>query len=166
MESLPAKPRTRPDLLVAIDTHCAPLAWHGARTNLTKHLTVVRIRETGLRASIRRRAQLRAEWEAGGNDPADLAVALEVDVLVAQDARAARAELRRLGGSQCSETAFYVGTAAGLKTLISDIYVAEVADAVILRPIVPTGAKRGVMDALIDEHVLPALRQSRLASAS
>ena len=110
---------------------------------------------------------MRAAWTSLGNEPADLVVALEVDVLIADDAATARAKLLRLGESRFGDTVRYVGTANGLLTLILDIYTAEVADAVILRPI---DSAAGSADdgrssaALIAEQVLPQLTKRSVAA--
>ncbi len=114
---------------------------------------------------------MRAAWTSLGNEPADLVVALEIDVLIADDAATARAKLLRLGESRFGDTVRYVGTANGLLTLILDIYTAEVADAVILRPI--DSAAESADDsvdagrntaALIAEQVLPQLTKRSVAA--
>lgn len=158
-------PRTRPELLVAIDGDDRPLAWSGARPTEGPSSMVRRIRQPELRGGIRERAALRAGWQELGDDPADLVVALEIDVVIAEDAATARAELLRLGESRFGDTVRYVGTAKGLLTLIVDIYVAEVADAVILRPLDrgQTGDRPGSAQ-LIADHVLPQLLERAAAA--
>jgi hypothetical protein len=158
--------RSRPELLVAIDGDDHPIAWSGPRPRDAHPALIRRIRQPELRGGIRERGQMRADWEHLGNDPADLVVALEIDVLIADDAATARAELLRLGESRFGDTVRYIGTANGLLTLILDIYTAEVADAVILRPIDAAPAASAdesvVSDhrgsaALIADQVLPRL---------
>lgn len=153
--------RTRPELLVAIDGD-TPIAWSGPRP-VDAHASVVRrIRQPELRGGIKERAQLRASWRHLGDNPADLVVALEIDVLIADDAATARAELLKLGESRFGDTVRYVGTAAGLLTLILDVYTAEVADAVILRPL--DGAADSGSAGLIADQVLPRLRERAAAA--
>lgn len=154
--------RTRPELVVAIDGDNHPIAWSGPRPADADASVVRRIRQPELRGGIKERAQLRAGWQELGGNPADLVVALEIDVLIADDAATARAELLRLGASRFGDTVRYVGTAQGLLTLILDVYTAEVADAVILRPIdaaAPDGSA-----ALIADQVLPRLRERAAAA--
>ncbi|RZL74904.1 MAG: hypothetical protein EOP32_32610 [Rhodococcus sp. (in: high G+C Gram-positive bacteria)] len=118
-----------------------------------------------MRGGIRERAQLRSEWSQAGRDPAGLIVAIEIDVLIDASAAAARAELLRLGESQSGDTLRYVGTANGLTTLVLDVYVTEVADAVILRPIDSVNRNLSISAALIVDEVLPALRRRYLKPA-
>lgn len=158
-------PRTRPELLVAIDGDDHPIAWSGRRPEQARSSAVRRIRQPDLRGGIKERAALRAGWQALGEDPADLLVALEIDVVIAEDAATARAELLRLGESRFGDTVRYVGTANGLLTLIVDIYAAEVADAVILRPLDQgqTGDRPGSAQ-LIADQVLPGLLERSAAA--
>lgn len=155
--------RTRPELLVAIDGGQHPIAWSGPRPVDAQASVVRRIRQPELRGGIKERAQLRASWQQLGDDPADLVVALEIDVLIAADAATARAELLELGESRFGDTVRYVGTATGLLTLILDVYTAEVADAVILRPLdaAATGSRSAE---LIADQVLPRLRERDAAA--
>jgi hypothetical protein len=162
--------RNRPELLVAIDGDDHPIAWSGPRPRDAHAALIRRIREPELRGGIRERARMRADWTHLGHHPADLVVALEIDVLIADDAATARVELLRLGESRFGETVRYVGTATGLLTLILDIYTAEVADAVILRPIdaasagtAPDGGRRSTAT-LIAEQLLPQLNERAAAA--
>lgn len=155
-------PRTRPELLVAIDGDDHPLAWSGPRPTEAPSSVVRRIRQPELRGGIKERAALRAGWQELGDDPADLVVALEIDVVIAEDAATARAELLRLGESRFGDTVRYVGTANGLLTLILDIYAAEVADAVILRPL--DQGQGGGSVKLIADKVLPGLLERAAAA--
>ncbi len=154
--------RTRPELLVAIDSDNHPIAWSGPRPVDAHDSVVRRIRQPELRGGIKERAHLRADWAHLGSNPADLVVALEIDVLIANDAASARAELLRLGESRSGDTVRYVGTAQGLLSLILDVYTAEVADAVILRPIDEAAADGSA--ALIIDQVLPRLRERAAAA--
>lgn len=92
------------------------------------HLT--RVRAADLRLAQRQRGYLRAEAERAGREPG--AVALEVDVVIDERAADARASYAPTGSA---EGITYVGTPSGLKSLIEDVYAAEVADAVVLRPV-------------------------------
>ena len=150
--------RLRPELTVAIDGEHHPIAWSGPRPADAHSARVVRIRRSTLSESIRERARLRAD---AVDDPADLVVALEVEALIAPEASTARAELLRRGETLTSDTLRYVGTPNGLRTLIEDLYVAEVADAVIITPI--DGMSTAV---LVADQVLPRLRESSARRAA
>ncbi|MDF0530932.1 hypothetical protein P0W64_15870 [Tsukamurella sp. 8F] len=95
--------------------------------------SLTRVRAADLGAAQRERRYLRADAVRDGRDPSEVVAALEVDVVLderAADARAAYARLESAG-----DTVTYVGTPAGLGSLIDDVYAAEVADAVVLRPL-------------------------------
>jgi hypothetical protein len=157
--------RIRPGLLVAVADDTDSIVWHGPIPADSEASEVRRIRQPDLRGGIRERAQLRSEWSQAHRDPADLIVAIEIDVLIDASAAAARAELLRLGESQSGDTLRYVGTANGLTTLVLDVYVTEVADAVILRPIDSVNRNPSISAALIVDEVLPALRRRYLKPA-
>lgn len=111
------------------------------------------VRRQTLRDAQRARALLRA----GTHDQANFAVALEVEVAIAPHAASARAAVEHADTStDDSETIRYVGTTHGLITLLRDIYVAEVADAVILVPI-----DGSATDRRIREQVLPVFADVR-----
>ncbi|MBT0566158.1 hypothetical protein [Williamsia sp. CHRR-6] len=148
--------RTRPELTVAIDGEDHPIAWSGPRPTSAGPARVVRIRRGRLADGIAERARLRAEFDG---DPADLVVALEVEAVIAERAADARSEYAaarlRAGDPPATTrpTVQYVGTPAGLLSLIDDLYVAEVADAVIITPV------NGLATAaLVADQVLPRLR--------
>ncbi|AUN39083.1 hypothetical protein HWD35_16710 [Tsukamurella tyrosinosolvens] len=109
---------SRPALVVTVDGE-------PAATSLT------RVRAADLRLAQRERGYLRAEAERAGREPA--AVALEVDVVIDERAADARASYAPSGAAPQGIT--YIGTPSGLKSLIEDVYAAEVADAVVLRPV-------------------------------
>ncbi len=94
-------------------------------------LRLTRVRAADLRLAQRERGHLRAEAERAGREPG--AVALEVDVVIDERAADARASYAPNGAAPQSIT--YIGTPSGLKSLIEDVYAAEVADAVVLRPV-------------------------------
>ncbi|CAM3963943.1 hypothetical protein ACXYTP_15965 [Tsukamurella ocularis] len=108
---------SRPALVVTIDGE-------PAATSLT------RVRAADLRLAQKQRGYLRAEAERAGREPD--AIALEVDVVIDERAADARASYAPNGVAQ---SITYVGTPSGLKSLIEDVYAAEVADAVVLRPV-------------------------------
>ena len=109
---------SRPALVVTVDGE-------PAATSLT------RVRAADLRLAQRERGYLRAEAERAGREPA--AVAREVDVVIDERAADARASYAPSGAAPQGIT--YIGTPSGLKSLIEDVYAAEVADAVVLRPV-------------------------------
>ena len=88
-------------------------------------------RAADLRLAQRERGYLRAEAERAGREPG--AVALEVDVVI--DERAADARASYAPNGAVAQGITYVGTPSGLKSLIEDVYAAEVADAIVLRPV-------------------------------
>lgn len=110
---------SRPALVVVIDGD-------SAARNLT------RVSAADLQLAQRERGYLRAQAREDGREP--VAVALEVEVVVDEQAAQARAEYARLDATR-SGTIRYVGTPSGLRSLIDDVYAAEVADAVVLRPL-------------------------------
>lgn len=104
-----------------------------AGDDVAQGLPIVVRRET-LREAQRARSLLRA----GSHDPANFVVALEIEVAIAGHAASARAAVAAAADTTPdteSDTIRYIGTTAGLITLVRDIYVAEVADAIILVPI-------------------------------
>lgn len=109
---------SRPALLVTIDG--AP-----------ETVPLTRVRAADLRIAQKQRGYLRAEAERAGREPG--AVALEVDVVIDELAATARASYTPSG--EAGQGITYVGTPSGLKSLIEDVYAAEVADAVVLRPV-------------------------------
>lgn len=158
----------RPELRVAMADGVDTVAWRDLRPTgngsffspqapRSAATMVHRMRQAELRGAIRERAAVREQWIGAGEDPADLIVALEIDVLIAADARTARRELLQYGEAQFGDTVRYVGTPQGLATLILDVYVADVADAAILCPIISSaGSKQGTAALIIDD-VLPLL---------
>lgn len=92
---------------------------------------LVLIHADDLRLAQRERARLRAEAEAHGDDPASVVAALVVDVVLEERA----ADARAVAPARAAGVVTYIGTPAGLQSLISDVYAAKVADAVVLRPV-------------------------------
>ncbi|MGW3481008.1 hypothetical protein [Rhodococcus indonesiensis] len=96
---------------------------------------VVRIRAADLRASARLRERARAEARADGRDPESISVMVDLEVLVAEDARSARKQYALLDGRRRGGTLSYIGTPHGLAGLIADIHTTRVADGVTLLPL-------------------------------
>ncbi|WP_099251254.1 hypothetical protein [Mycobacterium sp. shizuoka-1] len=98
----------------------------GAWTELTESATgsrpVVRLRAHDLQEAARRRRRL----------PADVAVVLDLAVSVADDPRTA---LAAISGHDGDTGVRYAGTVDGLAGLVTDLYVAGVADGVTLIPV-------------------------------
>lgn len=99
----------------------------------------VRIQAADLRQAQTTTRRLRLSEEQAGRDPQDLIVLLDLEFLIATDARTARAELSLhdsdARGPDSGATVRYVGTPRGLAGLISDIRAASVADGVMLIPL-------------------------------
>jgi hypothetical protein len=95
-------------------------------------------------------------------------VVVDIDVVIAGEARCARAALAKAGGAPNHGTLLYVGTATGLAGLVADLYVLGMTDGAMLIPLI--GEE---VPALIRDEVLPELatfmpdpieqRHSRLA---
>ena len=100
--------------------------------------TIVRIQAADMAQAHRERARLRSEIQAKGGHPDDIAVLLDIAVLIAPEARSARKGLMRLDsmlpGPRPIETLEYIGTPLGLASLIADLYVVGVVDGVTLVP--------------------------------
>lgn len=86
----------------------------------------------------------------------DAAVVLDLEVLIAEDRRAARRLLSAVSPSR--ETVHYVGTVDGLAGLLADIESAGVADGVTLIPVAPEQDARALAER--------ALSRLRLKQAS
>ncbi|NLU82074.1 hypothetical protein [Rhodococcus sp. HNM0569] len=111
---------------------------------------IVRIRSLDLRDAQATREQVRADAVVEGRDPDGVTVLVDVEVVVAPDARRARREFAALGASlrpAADATLRYVGTPSGLGGLIDDIVAAGVADGVTVLPL----PADGVVDRVLDE---------------
>jgi alkanesulfonate monooxygenase SsuD/methylene tetrahydromethanopterin reductase-like flavin-dependent oxidoreductase (luciferase family) len=84
------------------------------------------------------------------------AVVVDIDVVIARDARSARAMLAATGSVQ-GDTLLYVGTPSGLAGLIADIHALGIADGAVLIPVVTDPVSRHVVTELIHREVLPQL---------
>jgi alkanesulfonate monooxygenase SsuD/methylene tetrahydromethanopterin reductase-like flavin-dependent oxidoreductase (luciferase family) len=87
-------------------------------------------------------------------DHPDVDVVADIDVVIAAEARTARAMLSSDAHETCDGTLLYVGTPPGLASLITDIHALGIADGAVL---IPRAA--GVAD-LIRDAVLPLLHTS------
>lgn len=110
------------------------------------------------------RSRLRDDARRHGGDVDVLVAAVTVHVLIDEDYGTAVRAYAQIRHAVDMKVLTYVGTASGLESLISDAYVAEAADAFILKPLQwsPT------VD-LVTHEVVPALRadgRSRSSSAS
>lgn len=103
-----------------------------------------RVRAADLGEIWRKSARLRRERP-------DVDVVADIDVVIAADARTARALLDHAACESADRTMLYVGTPAGLAGLIADIHALGIADGAVLIPQAP-----GTIE-LIRDAVLPAL---------
>ncbi|MCJ0904493.1 hypothetical protein [Rhodococcus sp. ARC_M6] len=126
---------------------------------------VIRIRATDLRAAQVRRAGIRAALAADGRDPDTVAVLVDLELLIAPEARSARKELAQLDSAltvaRVPVSLQYVGTPSGLGSLIADIRAADVADGVTLLPL----ALPRTLEHLVGETI-PWLQERGLVTAS
>ncbi len=81
-----------------------------------------------------------------GRIDGDVAVILDITVVVAADFRSARNSMT----TQEADTLHYAGTIDGLAGLVADIFMAEVADGVTFIPASPQQDVRKVADAALD----------------
>ncbi|MEK8069863.1 hypothetical protein [Rhodococcoides navarretei] len=93
----------------------------------------VRIHASDLREAQQHTARLRAEAVERGESADSTAVFLDLEVHIAADARTARREFAGLDAPTSPASIRYVGTPAGLASLISDVTAADVADGVTLQ---------------------------------
>ncbi|MFV9452322.1 hypothetical protein ACNJ7E_02455 [Rhodococcus sp. NM-2] len=117
------------------------------------HATIVRIQAADMAQAHRERATLRSEIQAKGGHPDDIAVLVDIAVLIAPEARTARKELMTLDstlpGPRPSESLEYIGTPIGLASLIADLYVVGVVDGVTLLPM----SEPAVLDHVVNESL-------------
>lgn len=105
----------------------------------------IRVRAADLRSLASRVADIRI-------DSPDAEIVVDIDVMLAHEAAAARRALAAKGGHD-GRTLLYVGTPTGLAGLIADIHALGIADGAVLQPL----DDEGVLD-LIRDVVLPQLR--------
>lgn len=87
-------------------------------------------------------------------------VLVNIDVMIADEAASARAELATAAGESRHDTMLYVGTPRGLAGLIADIHALGIADGAVLHPL-----SRGT-EALVYEQTVPVLRRRGLLCGS
>ncbi|MFZ2173224.1 MAG: hypothetical protein WAW17_04175 [Rhodococcus sp. (in: high G+C Gram-positive bacteria)] len=126
---------------------------------------VVRIRASDLREAQHQRARVRAELVSDGRDPDGVTVLVDLEVLLAAEARTARKELALLDSALVAPRApvslQYIGTPVGLAGLIADIRSAEVADGVTLLPL----SLPKVLEQIVD-GTLPWLEERGLVTSA
>ncbi|PTR29119.1 luciferase-like monooxygenase [Rhodococcus sp. OK519] len=152
-------PLTGPDYWV--DLTVGPDALDLAASPAVVH----RVQAVDLREAQQTRSRIRAQVAAEGRDPDSVTVLVDIETLIADDSRSARAELalldETLGVPHQPTTLSYVGTPHGLAGLIADIQAADVADGVTLLPL----ALPQVLERIVD-GTLPWLERRGLAVAS
>lgn len=125
---------------------------------------VVRIRASDLREAQQERARVRVDLAAEGRDPDSVTVLVDLEVLIASDARTARKELALLDSvlesPRIPASLQYIGTPVGLAGLIADIQAAGVADGVTLLPL----SLPKVLEQLVD-GTLPWLEKRGLVTS-
>ena len=93
-------------------------------------------------------------------DHPDVDVVADIDVVIAAEARTARAMLSSDAHETCDGTLLYVGTPPGLASLITDIHALGIVDGAVLIP------RTAAMADLIRDDVLPVLHASLQPSAA
>ncbi|WP_082945884.1 hypothetical protein [Mycobacterium sp. E1747] len=130
-------------------TYRAPLRLgiaDGARVWLHTPGDLTRVRASDMRHLAREAAAARAEHP-------DRDVVVDIHVVVAAEASAARAALAETGESPPADTLSYVGTARGLAGLVADLYALRITDGAMLIPLLgPRMVER------LRSEVLPQLR--------
>ena len=101
------------------------------------------------------RTRIRRELGIEG-EATSVAVVLELETHIADDARTARKELAS-SSTGATKTVRYVGTSSGLAGLVADIEAASVADAVLIIPVV--SSRRQAVCNRISAEVVPLLRR-------
>lgn len=119
---------------------------HGQRVWPDATGDLMRVRATDLRHLARRVAAVRAEHP--GRD-----VVADIHVVIAADARSARAALAASGEPPAADALLYVGTATGLAGLIADLHALGLIDGAILIPLLG----QEMVDRIYNE-VLPQLK--------
>jgi hypothetical protein len=99
---------------------------------------VVRITAADLRAAQRTTARIHGDAQRNSTD---VAVLVDLEVMIADDARTALNQMSRhdalTGGPTRSDSLRYIGTPGGLAGLIGDVFTVGVADGVTLQPLSP-----------------------------
>lgn len=150
------------------------LATPGAWTEVTDARpteSIVRIHASDLREGQQARARARAEAVEAGKDADSVAVFLDIEIHVADDARTARREFAALDLPAVPSSIRYVGTPSGLAGLVADVKAAEVADGVTLIAVGPEQRNldkiaRGVVPWLEDRGVVFSAEKLLAATGS
>ena len=119
---------------------------HGTDVRVDGPGEYVRIQARDLRDAARQAAAAR-------EDRPGMDVLVDIEVVIARDARTARKTLSEAHDRGAGDSISYVGTPAGLVGLIGDIHRLGIADGAVLVPL----AGPGVLD-LVRHQVLPELR--------
>lgn len=146
----------------------------GAWTEITdgsKRGTIRRIHAADLRESQQIRRRVLSEAVEAGDDTERVAVFLDIEIWIADDAGTARREFAASDAPAVPSSIRYVGTPSGLAGLVADVGAAEVADGVTLVPVgadartlaavalgvVPWLEKRGVTFSVTAVHAATAV---------
>ncbi|MGH3644620.1 MAG: hypothetical protein ACRDUX_37025 [Mycobacterium sp.] len=124
-------------LHIALDFLTTP-RWVELTPSAAAAREMVRITAPDLRAAQRATTDIHANARRTGDK---VAVLVDVDAMIAEDARTAMVQMdrydARTGGPTRPGSLRYVGTPGGLAGLIGDVFTAGVADGVTLRPLSP-----------------------------
>ncbi|ORI18768.1 hypothetical protein BJD99_18520 [Rhodococcus sp. 1163] len=112
-------------------------------TDSTPTSEMVRIQAEDLREAQNLRTRLRAEAVESGKDADEVAVFLDIEIHIADDARTARREFAGHDAPVVPASIRYIGTPVGLAGLIADVKAADVADGVTLIAAGPQEANFG-----------------------
>lgn len=118
---------------------------------LLEHPRVQRLPVTELRLAMREYARLHEGGDSDHPTSPEPVVALEVDVLVADEARQARRVAARYMRPQGNDRICYIGTPSGLRSLLRDIHAIRAADAVVLIPIDGPSSRSAHLVSLVAE---------------
>jgi len=117
-------------------------SWFDLTADSGESPDTLRIKAVDLRSAQRMAAGVRSDAVHAGRAPLDIAVLVDLDALIADTARDARAAMNQRTAltdrPSRPDTLQYVGTPAGLAGLIGDIFTAGVADGVTVRPLSTT----------------------------
>ncbi|MCV7154895.1 hypothetical protein [Mycolicibacterium pyrenivorans] len=134
----------RADYDIAVDKPPRVVTFLGDDVSADSAPAFVRVRGRDLREVAQRAATAREQHP-------DVDVLVDIDVMIAPTAPAARELLASVTSCQSSDTLLYVGTPAGLAGLVSDLHALGIADGAVLLPLLP------VVIELIEKVVLPHL---------
>jgi hypothetical protein len=135
----------RPDIDLTVKNPLRLGVAYGETVWLNAPGELVRVRAEDLRGLAHRVTAVRQQHP--GCD-----VVVDIDVVIAGEARWARAALAKAGGAPNHGTLLYVGTATGLAGLVADLYALGMTDGAMLIPLIGED-----VPALIRDEVLPEL---------